>query len=204
MHPVYRNEKFTPEKITEITARHIETFKRQHPLWYPCAANANKLMEFLVSQIGSNEGQNPEYPYPYTAGNFQFAHDAILNNGGFFIERPESEEDIAAREQFDRDEETRIRQERINEQDTEARFVKSIKKMSDEGLRLVVATERPISGGTKYKSSAKPGDESRRLTADRVSPVAAARMRVSLHNPLVRRDSIEFHTLLQQELDKSS
>ena len=55
-------------------------------------------MDFILSQLGSNEGENPEYPYPYLMENLEFAYHSILDSGRWFVARPETPEEIQARE----------------------------------------------------------------------------------------------------------
>jgi hypothetical protein len=66
----------------------------------------------------------------------------------------------------------------------------------------MVARERSSGGGEKHVSQAQPGDESRRLGFGDVSPRAAARAKVALQNPFVKRDSAQFNQLVNEELLK--
>jgi len=202
MHYQFGSRTFTESERLDITAQNIEAFKRMYPDFYPCASNAEKLMDFLTSQIGSNEGADATYFYPFTLENFMQAYRAILASGQFFIERPESDEDIAEREQATRDEEEQIRRDDENEAASRRNQIYALRKIDTAALRVWTARKRPSGGGEKHQTTALPGDESRRLGVSDVSARAAARMRTAIKYPLVKRDSIQFNELVNDELSK--
>jgi hypothetical protein len=222
MHPIFMKRTFTAKEIADGTERAITQFKKAYPEFYPCEANAEMLIDFILSQLGSNEepAGAPEYPYPYLFENFQFAYHSILDSGRWFVARPETAEEIQARE----GDEAFERQKQITEQNYVQRqqdehtaviqeTIQVSKDMSLKALRVTVANERPSSpNGRKHQSVAMPGDESRshnspRLeVAVRVSAKAlyAARQQVALDNPHLNRDSVSFNNLVHEYIQKSS
>jgi len=193
---------FTAQERLDITAQSIRKFKQSTPEFYPCVANGEKLMTFVVSQLGSNEGDDATYLLPYTTENFASAYRAILDNGGWFVERPESDEVREEREQAQRDEEEQIRSDNENEAASRRNQIYALRKIDTADLRVWTARKRPSGGGEKHQTAALPGDESRRLGLGDVSPRAAARVRIALQYPLLNRESKQFSDLVNAELSK--
>jgi hypothetical protein len=217
-HPVFLKRTFTPQEIADGTAKSIAEFKRNYPNWHPCEANAEKLLDFIVSQLGTNEGPNPEYPYPYLLENFQFAYHSILDQGGWFYLRPETPQEEQARlarenaqRQHEIADENRRRQPERELAEIVRETTQLAKDMPLSALRVVVANEHPISGGKPHQSTAVPGYESRSHNAPSQSskPVPAkvmqeARRQVSLDNPTLPRDGVRFNQLVHEFIQKSS
>lgn len=212
-HHKFGVRKLTQKVREDITAQSIEEFKRMYPEWYPCAVNAEMITDFIVSQLGTFEGDDPEYPYPLLLENLRHAHDAILASGRWFVARPEIKESIQAREEQERQEGIRANQEAVREQIEKEDYTRAVKKLSPESLRLRVANERPSSpNGSKYQLTAQPGAESRPVgmsPASNTRPVAPKvlaemRRKLALENPTIPRDSVRMNDLIHSELAKLS
>lgn len=223
MHPIFLARKFTRKQIDDITAQEIAKFRLAYPEFYPCATNAEMLMDFILSQLGSNEGPDPDapsYPYPYLYENLQFAYHSILDSGRWFVMRPETAEEIQARENEEQWENQKqvTEQNHVQRQEQELAELNSevnhtLRNMPIKALKTMVANERPVSGGKPHQPTAFAGDESRpagmspRLeVAVRVSAKAlqAARRQVALDNPHLNRDSVSFNNLVHEYIQKSS
>jgi hypothetical protein len=212
-HHKFGVRKLTRKEREDITAESIEQFKRMYPEWYPCQANAEMITDFIVSQLGNFEGDDPEYPYPLLLENLRHAHDAILASGRWFVSRPVSPEELQEQAEQERNEAIRANQEAVREQIEKGEYVRAVKKLKPESLRLIVANERPSSpNGSKYQLTAQPGAESRPIgmspKADS-KPVPAkvlqeARRKCAIANPTIPRDSVRMNELIHEELQKQN
>ena len=207
--------KITPEQRAQITADNIQTFKDRHPEYYSCPSNGFKLNEFLVSQLGDNEGKFAEYPYPYSVENLEAAFD-YAQRTGILLQRPESEESIARREaaarvtaaqeqQTLRDrqtqkaydsrdsvaiEEDRLRALPVNERNAE------LKTMPIKALGTLAARQRHRQAGER--ETPRVNQESREVSAEQLSQIAAVRVQVAAANPGLSRTSEQFTRLVAE------
>jgi hypothetical protein len=220
MHPIFLKRTFNAQEIADGTAKSIAEFKQNYPDWYPCEANAEKLLGFLVGQLGTNEGPEPEYPYPYLLENLQFSYHSILDQGGWFYARPETPQEEQARlvrENAQRQQEIADENRRRQPEQELAEIVRETTQLAKDmplsTLRVVVANERPSSpNGKKHQVETLPGGESRPFgMSPRTSsqPVPAkvmqeARRQVSLDNPTLPRDGVRFNQLVHELIQKSS
>ena len=216
MHPVFLKRTFTAKEIADGTSRAITEFKKQYPDFYPCEANAEMLMDFILSQLGSNEGPDPaapEYPYAYLLENIQFAYHSILDSGRWFIMRPETAAEMQARENdeaFERQKHVTEQNHVQRQQDELTEVNHTLRSMPIKALKMMVASERPISGGKPHKITAVPGDESRPIgmspkTAARratVKEIQEARRKCAIANPTIPRDGVRMNELIHEELQK--
>ena len=100
-HAIFGTRVLTAKEIANGTERAITQFKKAYPEFYPCEANAEMLMDFILSQLGSNEGPDPTLPNIPTPICMKTCISHItryLDSGRWFVMRPETAEEIQARE----------------------------------------------------------------------------------------------------------
>jgi hypothetical protein len=218
MHHIFGTRTFSQQEINDITAQEIAKFKRTTPQFHPCPANAEKLMNWIISQLGSNEGPDREYDYPYTLEAFQAAYYSILDSGQWFYLAPETTAEIQAREARERaaqqqaiDAENLRRQPELELAAVIQETTQLAKSLPMKDLRVVVANERPSSpNGSKFVLGAQPGSESRpigmapsfnsRLVDAKL--LQEVRRKCAIDNPTIPRDSVRMNELVHREIKR--
>jgi hypothetical protein len=189
----------TAEEKARLTDSACHLFIARNPEFFPCAANSEKLIQFVHSQLGMTLD---EFPYPILVEQWQAAFEHIKKTSWFY-ERPVEEEIVdpaVAREQ--------AAQKKVRD-DYDARQA-AAKREHDRNMPLselgkIVGAQNADLRQQRDENLLpvrSTGMESRHVEQVKLGAKAQARVNVGLANPGLDTHSVEFTKLYAAELNR--
>jgi hypothetical protein len=189
----------TAEEKARLTDSACHLFIARNPEFFPCAANSEKLIQFVHSQLGMTLD---EFPYPILVEQWQAAYEHIKKTSWLY-ERPVEEEIIdpaVAREQAAQ---KKVRDDYDARQATAKRERERSLPLNELGKIVSVQNADLRQQRDENTLPGRPvGQSSRPLSTVTLGVKAQARGNVALANPSLPRDGAEFSRLYALELSR--
>jgi hypothetical protein len=189
----------TAEEKARLTDSACHLFIARNPKFFPCAANSEKLIQFVHSQLGMTLD---EFPYPILVEQWQAAYEHIKKTSWLYerpIEEPEVDPAIgreqAAQQKVRDDFDARqVAAKRERDRNTPLSELKKIVGAQNADLR-----QQREQNLLPVRST---GMESRHVEQVKLGAKAQARVNVGLQNPGLDTHSVEFTRLYALELQR--
>jgi hypothetical protein len=187
--------RITAEEKTRLTDSACHLFLARNPEFFPCAANSEKLISFVHSQLGMTIDQ---YIYPITVDQWQVAYGHIKATS-WFLERPIEEDNSAQTAEQQR----ALEVSNANLAACKAEEIRIAKQMPLKELGKFTSVENAKlrEARDRGESSDRPvGQSSRHVEQIQLGIKARARVNVGNANPGLNPNSAEFSKKYAEEL----